>query len=232
MDSAASPSSTSSTTSGSAERLAAHAAEIHDALEVVLVHHDAGTQACPRGIFFRHLLMRLIRLPSIPAATILALLAASSPLAAQGGPPAARDSAPDVPREMLPPPGKCRIWIAGVPAKQQPAATDCATALRQNPSNGTVLYGPRPKDDEAVDFESPNRPTSDPRSAMLKRMSLTERRDVDARDTVRQSRNAPTDSRVPASKDAPPPKPEPAKKPVDPPTKKPVDPPTNKPERP
>lgn len=136
--------------------------------------------------------MRPIRLLSISAGTLLVLLAASSPLAAQGRPPAARDSAPAVPREMLPPPGKCRIWVAGVPAKQQPAATDCATALRQNPSNGTVIYGPRPKADDAVDFDSPNRPTVDPR------------------DSVRKSKNAP-----PLKKS------EPAKKPVDPPTKKP-----------
>lgn len=181
----------------------------------------AGTQACRRGIFLRHLIMRPIRLLSIPAATIVALLAASSPLAAQGPPPSARDSAPDVPREMLPPAGKCRIWIAGVPAKQQPAATDCATALRQNPSNGTVLYGPRAKNEGAEEFASPHRPASELRTSTLRRASLTERREADRRDSVRPERSAPAEPRVPESKEAPKPKPEPTKKPVDPPTKKP-----------
>jgi hypothetical protein len=35
----------------------------------------------------------------------------------------------------------CRIWITGVPANQQPAATDCPTAIKNRPSNGRVLFG-------------------------------------------------------------------------------------------
>ena len=35
----------------------------------------------------------------------------------------------------------CRIWLDKVPAKQQPAPTDCPTAVRNRPSNGRVIFG-------------------------------------------------------------------------------------------
>jgi hypothetical protein len=41
--------------------------------------------------------------------------------------------------------GMCRIWIEGVPANQQPAPTDCVTAVRNRPVNGTVIFGDSPK---------------------------------------------------------------------------------------
>ena len=47
----------------------------------------------------------------------------------------------DVPAAYRPPPGMCRIWVDGVPAGQQPAPIDCATALRTRPSNGRVIFG-------------------------------------------------------------------------------------------
>ena len=47
----------------------------------------------------------------------------------------------DVPKEYRPPKGMCRIWLDNVPAKQQPAPTDCPTAVRNRPSNGKVLFG-------------------------------------------------------------------------------------------
>jgi hypothetical protein len=47
----------------------------------------------------------------------------------------------DVPKGYRPPPGMCRIWLDKVPAKQQPAPTDCPTAVRNRPSNGKVLFG-------------------------------------------------------------------------------------------
>lgn len=46
-----------------------------------------------------------------------------------------------IPKEFLPPPGMCRIWVEGVPPAQQPAPTDCAAAVRNKPSNGRVIYG-------------------------------------------------------------------------------------------
>jgi hypothetical protein len=38
----------------------------------------------------------------------------------------------------------CRIWINQVPAAQQSAPTDCASAVRNRPSNGKVLFGDQP----------------------------------------------------------------------------------------
>ncbi len=47
----------------------------------------------------------------------------------------------DVPKAFRPPAGMCRIWLDRVPAKQQPAPTDCPTAVRNRPPNGRVLFG-------------------------------------------------------------------------------------------
>jgi len=49
-----------------------------------------------------------------------------------------------VPPGFNPPAGMCRIWINGVPAAQQPAPTDCASAVRNRPANGKVLFGEDP----------------------------------------------------------------------------------------
>ena len=49
-----------------------------------------------------------------------------------------------VPPGFYPPAGMCRIWINGVPAGQQPAPTDCASAVRNRPANGKVLFGDDP----------------------------------------------------------------------------------------
>lgn len=46
-----------------------------------------------------------------------------------------------VPADARPPKGMCRIWLDGVPAAQQPAATDCTTAVRNRPANGHVIFG-------------------------------------------------------------------------------------------
>jgi len=47
----------------------------------------------------------------------------------------------DIPAAYRPPPGMCRIWIEDVPPAQQPASTDCATAVRNRPENGRVVFG-------------------------------------------------------------------------------------------
>lgn len=47
----------------------------------------------------------------------------------------------DVPREYRPPAGMCRIWVEGVPAAQQPAPTDCPSAVKNKPANARVIYG-------------------------------------------------------------------------------------------
>lgn len=46
-----------------------------------------------------------------------------------------------IPKGYMPPAGMCRIWIDDVPAGQQPAPTDCATAIKNRPTNGRVIFG-------------------------------------------------------------------------------------------
>ena len=48
---------------------------------------------------------------------------------------------PVVPPEYRPPAGMCRIWIEGVQPSQQAAPTDCVTAVKNKPVNGTVIFG-------------------------------------------------------------------------------------------
>src|SRR5438552_7566977 len=70
------------------------------------------------------------------AALIVGLLAVATPriLTAQ-----ARER--EIPAESRPPAGMCRIWLDDVPASQQPAPTDCATAVKNKPQNGRVIFG-------------------------------------------------------------------------------------------
>jgi len=51
-----------------------------------------------------------------------------------------------IPADARPPKGMCRIWLDGVPAAQQPAATDCPTAIKNRPTNGRVIFGDDPAD--------------------------------------------------------------------------------------
>ena len=72
---------------------------------------------------------------------MIAAAAPATPLLAQQ---TSRDSARKaavIPADARPPKGMCRIWLEGVPAAQQPAATDCPTAVKNRPANGRVLFG-------------------------------------------------------------------------------------------
>ena len=46
-----------------------------------------------------------------------------------------------IPSAYRPPQGMCRVWIDGVPPDQQPAPTDCTTAVRNRPANARVIFG-------------------------------------------------------------------------------------------
>jgi hypothetical protein len=70
----------------------------------------------------------------------IAALAQSAPASAQGLLPKQPPVRFEVPRNQRPPAGMCRIWIENVPAAQQPAPTDCATAIRNRPPNGRVIF--------------------------------------------------------------------------------------------
>ena len=80
----------------------------------------------------------------------VATLAASSSAEAQGiprgipipkFPKVSPKQQPAIPPAYRPPQGMCRVWIEGVAPDQQPAPTDCVTAVRNRPSNGSVVFG-------------------------------------------------------------------------------------------
>jgi hypothetical protein len=78
-----------------------------------------------------------------------------------------------VPPGFYPPAGMCRIWVNDVPAAQQPAPTDCASAVRNRPSNGKVLFGddsPKSKKGKKSD-KSKSSPTDDLVDLLTRRIS-------------------------------------------------------------
>ena len=83
---------------------------------------------------------RLVLITALVAATTGALATDAGAQATRGNGGRTRQE-PTVPAAYQPPPGMCRIWLEGVPPGQQPAPTDCATAVRNRPANGRVLFG-------------------------------------------------------------------------------------------
>jgi len=84
----------------------------------------------------------MVRFVSIAAAA--ALFALAAPADAQQR----RDKPPEIPKSHRPPAGMCRIWLEGVAPNQQPAPTDCPSAVRNKPQNGWVIFGDDYKDDK------------------------------------------------------------------------------------
>ena len=87
--------------------------------------------------------MKRAHLLSVVGAIGLSLAAASavpaeSARAKSAQSQASRDS---IPKAYMPPAKMCRVWIDGVPPAQQPAPTDCPTAIQKKPANGRVIYG-------------------------------------------------------------------------------------------
>jgi hypothetical protein len=81
-----------------------------------------------------------------------------------------RDQA--VPPGFYPPAGMCRIWINGVPAAQQPAPTDCASAVRNRPANGKVLFGEdRSKSKKSKSDKKKSSPTDELVDLITRRIS-------------------------------------------------------------
>ncbi len=118
-----------------------------------------------------------------------------------------------VPVNMLPPAGKCRIWMVGVAPAQQPAPTDCQTALRQRPTNGVVVFGPvereegssafrgRPTVEQGRDNRARTPSTREPSRATTRESSESRESTRESpRDPARDPARAPT--RAPASSPA------------------------------
>jgi hypothetical protein len=52
-----------------------------------------------------------------------------------------KQAAQEIPADQRAPKGMCRIWLRDIPPAQQPAATDCAAAVKNCPPNGRVIFG-------------------------------------------------------------------------------------------
>lgn len=88
----------------------------------------------------RPCLYHRIMQPSAVLLVAFAVLASPSLASAQGK--RSRDTkAGDFPANMRPPAGMCRVWLDDVPPAQQPAVTDCTTAVRNRPAKGRVIFG-------------------------------------------------------------------------------------------
>jgi len=102
---------------------------------------------------------QLMMVVALAFATALMPLHAARAQGGGGGSGAGRGDkrAPVVPAEHRPPAGMCRIWLEDVPAGQQPAPTDCATAVKNRPQNGRVIFGDdyAKKDDSADKKKTP-----------------------------------------------------------------------------
>ena len=84
--------------------------------------------------------------PSVAAIISVIAIASPRPVASQDSaaarrPALVRDSATAIPVRARPPAGMCRIWLDDVPVAQQPAPTDCASAVRSRPAKGRVVFG-------------------------------------------------------------------------------------------
>lgn len=118
-----------------------------------------GTDDCAGG--YENVLTMTLHRPSFSAVLLATSLTLAAPLATSlGAQERGEPAAPVVPSHLMPPTGKCRIWMEGVAPAQQPAPTDCQTALRQKPANGTVIFGPTVRQDAARAFRPSTRPTS------------------------------------------------------------------------
>jgi len=110
--------------------------------------------------------------------SLVALGAAARPVAAQEP---ARDASPQVPVTFTPPAGLCRVWLGGVPASQQPAPTDCASAIKNRPANAAVVFGPKRRS-ESSELESFARRGGLPLGRQITPNMLAPRRRDDARE--------------------------------------------------
>ena len=73
-----------------------------------------------------------------------------------------RNTRPVDPQSQSVPVGMCRVWLSGVRADSQPAATDCASALRNRPPNSRVIFGQQEQGDRRARTRAPAPDTGRP----------------------------------------------------------------------
>jgi hypothetical protein len=128
----------------------------------------------------------------------MALAYVANPIAAQD----VRDLPSQVPVTFTPPAGLCRVWLGGVPASQQPAPTDCASAIRNRPTNAAVVFGPKRRS-ESSELESFARRAGFPAARQITPGALVPRRRDDAREPGDARERAVTRDRSDAKSVAP-----------------------------
>jgi len=82
-----------------------------------------------------------VKMKQFNVGLIVLMFATAVPAMAQQSPKDSAKKNATIPADARPPKGMCRVWIDGVPAAQQPAATDCPTAIKNRPNNGRVIFG-------------------------------------------------------------------------------------------
>jgi hypothetical protein len=96
---------------------------------------------------------------------------AQRPVPAKPSVPQSKGREQIVPPGFYPPAGMCRIWVNGVPAAQQPAPTDCASAVRNRPANGKVLFGDEPPKGKKGKSDKKSSPTDELVDLITRRIS-------------------------------------------------------------
>ncbi len=165
----------------------------------------------------------------------IALLTLATPVAARAqivlG--ASKDTAISIPKALVPPAGKCRVWMPDVPTSQQPAPTDCTTALRQKPANGVLIFGPAKRDLSPFDVRNPWGPNGSETARRATARGDTATPKLPGTSTERSAGNrAATPARTPTTRQIPSTQTAPAAREAPPARKDPPPPPPKKPEKP
>ncbi len=119
-----------------------------------------------------------------------AMCAVASGVGAQGLPVSRSASKLEIPTSSRPPSGMCRVWIDKVPAGQQPAPTDCASAIRNRPPNGHVIFS---EQQQKAEDRSAERRADSTRHAPDSAARKADSGKVKPRDPPRQKKPGPPD---------------------------------------
>jgi hypothetical protein len=71
-------------------------------------------------------------------------------------------AASSVPKSAQPPAGLCQVWLENVPVSQQPAPTDCATAIKNRPNNARIVFGKLSEEPQKAQAKSTTAPSIAP----------------------------------------------------------------------
>lgn len=95
-----------------------------------------------------------------------------------------------VPPDLRPPAGMCRVWVDGVPPGRQPAPTDCASALRNRPPKGRVIFGDDFAAPGSADRSSDDRSAGSPLKGLAPMPRGLDQKPADTRPPVKKPDDA------------------------------------------